>query len=167
MKKSNDAMIELVKLVVGEDVVPLVVYLQDRKNISEFKIAETINMEVNATRNMLYRLHNLNLVTYTRKKDRVKGWYISYWTFNKRRVKDLMKDTKKEEISKLKERLEKEETNMNSYFMCPNLCTRLDFEQATDFEYKCPECGQLLKQQDNTKTIAHIKDKIKQLEKRP
>jgi transcription initiation factor TFIIE subunit alpha len=155
---------DVITHVVGDDVLPVVKYLQDRKNVSEFKIAESIKQEVNATRNMLYRLHTHNLVTYVRKKDRQKGWYISYWTFNKRRIKDLQRNNDAEELSKLRERLEKEEQNQNSYFICPSLCMRLDFEEATNLDYKCPECGQLLRHQDNTKTISNLKDKLKALE---
>jgi transcription initiation factor TFIIE subunit alpha len=157
---------DVITRVVGDDVLPVVKYLQDRKNVSEFKIAESIKLEVNATRNMLYRLHTHNLVTYVRKKDRQKGWYISYWTFNKRRIKDLQKHNDAEDLTKLRERLDKEVQNQNSYFICPNLCMRLDFEEATNLDYKCPECGQLLKNQDNTKTISNLKDKLKELESR-
>jgi transcription initiation factor TFIIE subunit alpha len=165
-KSMSKEISEIIGKVVGEDVLPVVTYLQNRKNISEFKIAESIKQEVNTTRNMLYRLHTHNLVTYTRKKDRQKGWYISYWTFNKSRIKDLRKNTNIEEVDKLKERLEKEELNQNSYFICPSFCMRLDFDEATNLDYKCPECGQLLKHQDNTKTISNIKDKLKELERR-
>ena len=166
IRATNKDLFEIITKVIGEDVVPLVKYLKDRKNVSEFKLADKLKIEVNATRNMLYRLHTLNLVTYNRKKDREKGWYISYWTFNKRRIKELMVGTKKEEISKLRDRLKNEVDNQNSYFICPSLCLRVDFEQATELDYKCPECGQLLKHQDNTKTIQHLKEKIKELEKR-
>jgi transcription initiation factor TFIIE subunit alpha len=163
-KMSKDTA-DIISRVVGEDVLPVVGYLQNRKNISEFKIAESIKKEVNTTRNMLYRLHTYNLVTYIRKKDRQKGWYISYWTFNKGRIKELKKNTNIEDIDKLKERLETEQQNQNSYFICPNLCQRLDFEEATELDYKCPDCGQLLRHQDNAKTITHLKDKLRQLEK--
>lgn len=49
--------------------------------------------------------------------------------------------------------------------MCSNACTRLDFESATNFEFKCPECGSLLNQQENLKTIEYLKSQIKELEK--
>ncbi|MFH1398582.1 MAG: hypothetical protein ABIG95_00540 [Candidatus Woesearchaeota archaeon] len=163
MKITNQKIYETVARVMGEDVVPLVKYLQDRKNVSEFKIAEQIKIEVNKTRSMLYKLHGHNLVTYQRKKDRQKGWYISYWTFNKKKVRDLLSHIQKDELSLLKDRLKKE-ADHNSFFICPSLCVRLDFEHATSFDYRCPECGQLLKQQDNSKTIKHLKTKIKQLE---
>jgi transcription initiation factor TFIIE subunit alpha len=164
MTITNEKLYQTITELVGEDVIALVKFLRNRKNISEFKIAEKIGMEVNHTRNMLYRLHDYNLVTYHRKKDRVKGWYISYWTFNLKRLKQLTTQLERKKIAKLKEKLKKEEENQNSYFLCPNLCVRLDFDQATDYEFKCPECGSLLVQQDNTKTILHLREKIKAME---
>lgn len=164
MALTNNIIYDTISELVGEDVVPVVKYLRNRKNISEFKIAENTNLEVNQTRNMLYRLHDHNIVTYNRKKDRVKGWYISYWTFNLKRIKQLIGKLREDKLSKLKEKLKKEESNKNSFFLCPNICTRLDFDQATEFGFKCPECGSLLNQQDNTKTIENLRQKIKELE---
>ncbi len=161
---TNKLIYDTISEIIGEDVIPIVKYLRNRKNISEFKIAENTNLEVNTTRNMLYRLHDWNIVTYNRKKDRIKGWYISYWTFNLKRLKQVMVQKNKETLEKLKEKLEKEEMNKNSYFLCPNICTRLDFDQATEFGFKCPECGSLLNQQDNTKTIENLKNRVAELE---
>ena len=78
--------------VVGADVISLVRSLKNKKNVSEFKIAETLKQEVNITRNMLYRLYDANLVTFIRKKDKVKGWYIYYWTFNPKHIGFLAKN---------------------------------------------------------------------------
>ena len=102
--------------------------------------------------------------TYIRKKDRQKGWYISYWTFNRQRIKDLIANFKRHQLEKLRERLVKEEANKGLFFICTKACARLDFDQATDFEFKCPECGTLLQQQENIRTIEHLKDKIKDME---
>src|SRR3989338_2052621 len=93
-KVTNKKIYDIVGEVVGNDAVKVVEYLKDKQNISEFKIAEKTNSEIHHIRNVLYRLHNQHLVTYKRKKDRQKGWYISYWTFNKRRVKDLVSHLK-------------------------------------------------------------------------
>jgi len=70
----------------------------------------------------------------------------------------------KEKVNKIKERLLKEVRNHNSFFICPSFCARLNFDQATDFEFRCPECGSLLRQQNNSKTIDHLKKKLKELE---
>jgi len=164
MKITNKKIFEVVEEVVGDDAIKVVEYLKDKKNISEFKIAEKISCEIHQIRNILYRLHSQNLVTYNRKKDRQKGWYISYWTFNKKRVRELIGMLKNQKLEKYRERLEKEEENKGCFFMCKNACIRMDFDQATEFNFKCPECGILLDQQDNTRTIEFLRDKIKEME---
>ena len=155
---------DVVSEAVGEDALDLVFYLKVKKDISEFIIADDLKMEIHAIRNILYRLNNEHLVTYRRKKDREKGWYISYWTFNLPRVRELHEILKKRKISKFKERLTAEEKNKGNYFMCPNACVRMDFPTATEHDFKCSECGQILNQQDNTKTIHMLKSKIKELQ---
>ena len=163
MRLSNKIIEGIVSQVAGDDVVPLVRFLKNKKNISEFKIADAIKKEVNETRNMLYRLYNSNLVSFIRKKDKKKGWYIYYWTFNKKTLKYLMFDLKRKRLERLRERLEREK--QTDFFVCSNKCMRLDFDQATDFGYKCPECGELLNQEDNKEKIREIEEEIKGLEK--
>jgi len=163
MKINNKIIDSVIAEVAGEDVISLVRYLKDKKNISEFKIADAINKEINETRNMLYRLFNVNLVSFIRKKDKKKGWYIYYWTFNLKRVKDLFWELKKKKSIALKERLKRELST--DFFACDKKCIRLSFEQATDFEYKCPECGKLMHQEENKQIIEDIKKQIEELEK--
>jgi transcription initiation factor TFIIE subunit alpha len=165
LRLTNKLIKETVAEVVGENALPIVEYIKDKKNISEFVVAEALKYDIHLVRQILYKLHDHNLATYNRKKDRQKGWYISYWTFNIPKVKELIKRTKVEKLDRLRDRLEKEENNKNCFFMCSNACTRLDFEHATNFEFKCPECGSLLNQQENLKTIENISVQIKELEK--
>tara|TARA_Y100000310_G_scaffold94955_1_gene92794 strand:+ start:28803 stop:29489 length:687 start_codon:yes stop_codon:yes gene_type:complete len=163
MKITNTKIYDTVKEVVGEDSLKVVEFLKDKKNISDFKIAEKVKSDIHEIRNILYRLYNHNLVTYYRKKDRQKGWYISYWTFNKKRIKDLMKNVHYSKIKKFTERLAHEEANRGNIYLCPSACVRVNFDKATDFEFKCPECGSLLNLQDNNKTIMFLQEKIKEL----
>lgn len=163
MKLSDKIIEQVVSESVGQDAVQIVKALKNKKNISEFKISEQIKLEVNTIRNILYRLYDENLVTFIRKKDKVKGWYIYYWTFNPKRIKDLIKILKKKKLEKLKERLVREKSS--DFFACKNNCIRLDFDQATEFEFKCPECGNLLNQEDNKKIMIDIEKSIKSLEK--
>jgi transcription initiation factor TFIIE subunit alpha len=160
-KVSNKVIKDVVIEVAGKDVLPLVDALKTEDNQSEFKLAEVIKQEINTTRNMLYRLHSHNLVSFIRKKDKLKGWYIYYWTFKSKEVQDLLKRLKKKKLERLEERLIRE--NENHFFLCQNTCARLDFEQATDIEFKCPECGQILHQQNNQRTIEHLKKEISKL----
>lgn len=155
---------EIVSELVGEDTLPTVKFLKGKKDISEFKIAEKVKADIQQMRNILYRLHNSSLVTYKRKKDRQKGWYISYWTFQPKRVKDLVERVRKERLETYKDRLENEESNKNAFFICPKTCSRLDFVTATSHDFRCPECGALLEQQDNTRTIDFLREKIREME---
>lgn len=164
MVLTNKKIYGLIHEIAGEQAVPIIEYLKNRKNVSEFIIADKVKLDMQTTRNLLYTLNSHNVATYIRRKDRKKGWYISYWTFNRKRVKDLIDKLKKDKIDKLQERLKKEEANKGNFFICSKACARLDFEQATEFEFKCPECGSLLNQQDNSKTIENLKEKIIELE---
>jgi transcription initiation factor TFIIE subunit alpha len=164
MKLTFKAARAIIAEIVGEDTLPVVDFLKDKKNISEFKIAEKIKMEVNTIRNILYRLHTHHLVVYHRKKDKIKGWYISYWTLNPGAARHNREKMQNERIDKLKDRLQKEEDNRNAFFLCTNVCVRLDIDQATDLEFKCPECGSILNQQDNSKTIENLRKQIDELE---
>jgi transcription initiation factor TFIIE subunit alpha len=163
VKGRDDLTTEVVREVAGQDVLPLVKALRNKSNVSEFKLADAIRQEINLTRNMLYRLYDHNLVTFTRKKDKKKGWYIYYWTFNPKRVKELALNLKKNKVERMRERLSREQST--NFFMCANKCVRLDFDQATEFEYKCPECGEILQQEDNSKTIENLKIEIERLQK--
>lgn len=152
---------EVVKELVGEDVLPLVKVLQRKPSISEFSLADAIKNEINLTRNMLYRLYNVNLVSFMRRKDKKKGWYIYYWTFSPKNIPYLAVGLKKQKLERLVERLEREKKSQ--FYACISACIRLDFEQATDFEFKCPECGELLNVQDNTEKIKDLELSAAQL----
>jgi len=162
MKVTNASLDELVLTTVGEDVLPLVHILREKNNISEFKLAEMLNITVNQTRNMLYRLNEQNLVSFLRKKDKKKGWYIYYWSINKKSVEGALDKVKHKQLDDLKNRLSKESEGM--FYVCPMGCMRLPMETAMEHEFRCQECGTLMKEQDNYKTISNIKKMIQDLE---
>ena len=148
--------------IVGEDAVKITNYLYDKENISEFVIAEEIGYEIHKARYLLYKLLEHNLASFVRKKDRIRGWYICYWTLNLEQVKKQQAKIIDSKIGKLQSRLDREESNQ--FYMCSSACIRLDFDEAVDNEYKCPECGELLNVQNNERTIQYIKQQIRELE---
>jgi len=154
---------EVATELVGEEAVPIIKYIKNKKSTSEFKIASGIREEIHKTRNILYRLFDHSLVSFIRKKDKKKGWYICYWDLEPQRVKYLVGKIKKQKLENLKDRLKKEQSS--TFFMCKNACTRVDFEKAIDMEFKCPECGSLMNQIDNKRTIEFLNNQILELEK--
>ena len=164
MKITKKLVDETIHEAIGEDAMPIVKFLEGRKNVSEFVISEKTKVEIHRVRNVLYRLHEKNLASYKRKKDSQKGYYISYWTFNRKSIKDVVSTLQNTKLHKLKERLEHEELNEGCFFLCTNACVRMNFEQGTEVEFKCPECGNLLQQQDNSRTIEVLRDRLKEME---
>jgi len=160
---TDDVIAAVVENVAGHDVVPLIAVLKDKKNVSEFILAEELKEEINTVRNKLYRLYDSSLVEFIRKKDKKKGWYIYYWTFVPSRIPKILENLKKKTLEKLKERLKSEQSA--DFFECINKCMRLTFEKAIDFEFKCPECGSLMNQEDNSKKIKHMFEEVELLEK--
>jgi len=163
MKLTKKLIQDIVKESVGDDGVIISDYLQGKKNVSEFVIAEKLNVDLHIVRNILYRMHAQGLVLYYRKKDRQKGWYISYWTFNPKRVKELVPLLERQKLENYRKRLAREEENEGNFYICPNFCKRLEFENAIEHDFKCPECGSLLNLQDNSRTIEVLRQKIKDM----
>lgn len=159
MKATHPELVNnVVSEVAGGEAIKIVKALKNKKNVSEFKLAESIKKEINTTRNLLYKLYDANLVSFTKKKDKEKGWYIYYWTFNGDRIHHLLDNIKKNKLENLNERLKREQSN--NFYNCPNNCLRLDFEQSTEYNYKCPECGSILNMEDNTQKIKEIENEI-------
>ncbi|MFH0798276.1 MAG: hypothetical protein V1906_02595, partial [Candidatus Woesearchaeota archaeon] len=125
-------------------------------------LAEDLNITVNQIRNMLYRLHKHNLVSFIRKKDKKKGWYIYYWTLDLKNTKGALQNFKRDQLEDFKGRLEKEEAGV--FYVCPNKCRRYHMEQAMEVDFRCQECGELVREQDNARTIVNLKDRINELE---
>lgn len=148
--------------VAGEEILPLVHYLKGKVNVSEFVIAQDMKQEINIIRNLLYRLLDQNLVTFNRKKDKQKGWYIYYWTYHPQNIEHTFWELKKKKLDSLKDRLFREKNNV--FFSCPTGCIRLDFETSITFDYRCPECGEILNQQDNSQKKLEFEAEIAKLE---
>ncbi len=164
MTLTKERIIDVLKQIVPDkDAEEIIFYLQDKENISEFIIAEELDLEIHRTRNLLYRLLDSNVVSFKRKKDKIKGWYICYWDFNEQAIFYLEEKLRLETIAKLKERLAKEQQGF--FYMCRHAHARLGFEEAVENDFKCPECGELMNQQNNERTISFLQERIAKLEK--
>ncbi|MFH1972023.1 MAG: hypothetical protein ABIJ18_00935 [archaeon] len=163
MNIDNKVVDELIVNLVGEDVLPLLNLIRDKPNFSEFKLAEQLNITVNQVRNMLYRMYEQSLVTFMRKKDKKKGWYIYYWTLNKDKVREALIKFKKQQLEEFNKRLQREQDSQ--FYFCSNGCMRLTMEAAMENDFRCHECGNLLGPQDNSRTIENVKQRIIEIEK--
>jgi len=160
---SQEKLDALLSQIAGEDTVSIANFIISKgENVSEFLIAESLKLPINAIRNALYRLQENNLVTFTRKKDKRKGWYIYYWTFNQPQAVSTIQKMKENRIENLKKRLEKEDSSI--FYTCNSKCLRIKFEHALENNFKCPECSKVLKEVDNSKIVKELKKELLLLE---
>lgn len=162
MKLSNEELNTIIKQIGGDDGVSLVNLIRGKENVSEFKIADKLKCTVNEVRSVLYKLQENNLVIFTRKKDKKKGWYIYFWTFVDAKADELALKNKKERLDILKLQLSKEEGNI--MFSCPRKCIRCGFENAMELQFKCPECESVLAQEDNSKRVGTLRKEMGELD---
>ena len=158
MRLTKKKIEEILLVVLGEEGLPVLQQLYGKENVSEFELAKKADLDIKVVRKMLYLLYNHNVVGFIRKKDKEKGWYIYYWTILPESVKFIYYKRKKNLLAKLTLKLEEE--NKELFFVCPKNCVRLNFDDSTDLEFHCPECGDLLDQDDNTPRIEFLTKKI-------
>lgn len=121
----------------------LVDLLYGKKNVNEFLIAKKLNLTINQTRNILYKLADEGLVSFIRKKDSKKGgWYTYFWTLNSGKSLIKFKETLTHEIDKLQQQLSLKRDGR--FFVCENCALEFDEENALAHNYSCPECGEVL-----------------------
>jgi transcription factor E len=149
---------ELVSIEASE----IIEFLYSNPDVSEFEITDEINLPINKIRHILYELKAINLIDYTRKKDKEKGWYLYYWRVMPNNYDIVYANQKKRKLENFKERLEREE--MTTYYICPNFCKRLPFEESLENNFMCPICGMLMQEENKERKIKILKRNIMEQE---
>jgi transcription initiation factor TFIIE subunit alpha len=125
------------------------------------EIAEKTEIRLNIVRRVLYKLYDAGIATYKRSKDPETQWYTYSWKFEQNRVSDII-DKKHDKLSReLRESLEYEEENI--FFICADNGCRYNFDEASEKNFECPECGCPMEYQDNSDIILRLKDLKKKL----
>ena len=151
----------LTNVVEDESNLPIVQALLDGIETDE-EIAQKTGIKLNIVRKILYKLYDMGLASYKRSKDPETQWFTYSWKFEKEEVINRIIKDSENYLKMLNEELEREENNM--FFLCPQGHVRLDFDDASDYEFLCPVCGDELEFQDNKATIKQIKEDIKMVE---
>ena len=151
----------LTTVVETEDNLPIVEALNDGIETDE-EIANKTGIKLNIVRKILYKLYDMGLASYKRSKDPETQWFTYSWKFEKDEVINRIIKDSENYLTMLNEELDREENNM--FFVCPQGHARLDFDDASDYEFMCPACGDELEFQDNEKVIAQIKEDIEMVE---
>ena len=148
--------------IAGKEALPIYNMLKNKENVNEFSIAEKLKLTINQIRNIIYKFEQYNLVASSRKKDRKKGWYIYFFTFNQKQAEETIVQLKKKRIEQLRKQLERE--SKHEFYTCPNKCMRVTIENAMENNFICLECGTLLDPEDNVKNKSRINKQINDFE---
>ncbi len=147
---------------VDEQTTKVVNILEEEGNVSENKLAEAIGTKINAVRKSLYKLGNLGFATYSKIKDEDrKWWYLYFWKLDKDKILEKYLAYRKKELALKKKALESEQ---KFAFQCKNCAKKLEYNEALDFDFKCDECGHLLKEISNNSFINNLNSEIEELE---
>lgn len=154
---------ELVREVAGKNSEGIIDILLNKKEVNEYKIADKLKLTINQTRSIFYKLYANSIVSFSRKKDRRKGWYNYSWALNIAKALEKFSDFKKREILDLQHQIASRQNK--HFYICPNNCTELNEENALLHNFLCPECGQLLKIESPKRKLEDINAKIEEAKK--
>src|SRR3989344_194010 len=150
---------DVVVNIAGPNAAGVVDLLFGRKNINEFLIAKKLKLNINQTRNILYKLADHGLVSFSGKKDKKSGgWYTYYWTLDTGKSFVSLKNRLMEDIKILEKQLE--DRKKVTYYYCKNCDIEMNEEQALLNNFTCPECGEVLVLQDPAPLLSGIQKNI-------
>ena len=146
---------EVVNILVGKPAEDMVDLLAGKNNINEFLIAKKLDLTINQTRNILYKLSDYGLVSSIRKKDKKKGWYTYFWKIETIKMLEFLRNELIKKIQQLDNQIKSRETKM--FYVCNRCNIELTEETALLHEFTCNECGDVFTLKDNSKMLKELK----------
>lgn len=153
---------EYVSIVAGSGTDKIVDVLFNKKNVNEFLIAKKLNLTINQTRNILYKLADSGLVRFMRKKDlKSGGWYTYFWTLDEYKCLVNYRASINNEISIQENVLAARKTKQ--FYICKNCNIEVSDEHALLNEFTCTECGEVYSLKDSIEGIKEIEKIVQKL----
>ncbi|MEX0932722.1 MAG: hypothetical protein WDZ77_01330 [Candidatus Pacearchaeota archaeon] len=161
--KSKDSMKkellkEAVSLSVGRQAQDIIDFIDDKKYVNEFLIAKKLEITINQTRNILYKLSDFGFVSSIRKKDKKKGWYTYFWKIESVKALEFLRNNLKKRIGQIINQVESRE--MKTFYVCNTCNIEFNEENALLYDFTCNECGNVFKIKDNTKLVRELKKNL-------
>jgi transcription factor E len=153
----------IVEHLINKQAVPVVDLLVGKKDVNEFLIAKKLELTINQTRNILYKLSDYGLVSFIRKKDKRKGWYIYFWTLNIYESLSLFEEKLKKEVEQLE--LQLKNRKEKRYYNCNTCSIEVNEEGALLNDFTCPECEEVYILNENSAVIQQLEKDIFRIKK--
>jgi len=162
MNMLNKLLKDVVIIIVGKQAEPIAEILNTKKHVNEFTIAKKMEITINQTRNILYKLSDFGLVSSIRKKDKKKGWYTYFWKTEVEKSLNFLK-------SKLEKRKETFSNQINNretkqFYICELCNIEFSEEHAMLNDFTCNECGGIFTLKDNEKLLKGLKRNQEKIE---
>ncbi|MEM0215645.1 MAG: transcription factor E [Archaeoglobaceae archaeon] len=161
LTKGEELIGELVSRVAGE--IGAILYsLGIKDEFTDDQLALELGIEINEIRKALFAMYELGLAEYRRKKDDETGWMEYYWRLNYDKARVVLR----RELEKTKEKLlRKLEAERNAiYYICPNMCVKVSYDDAISLNFTCPRCQSELQFLDTSSAIQKIEEEIRRIE---
>jgi transcription factor E len=152
---------EVITFIVGKSGKELVDLLSEDKNINEFIIAKKLDLTINQTRNLLYKLSDVGLVSSIRKKDKKKGWYTYFWKIEILKSLEYLKAEIDRKIEQFKNQIKSRETKR--FYVCNRCNIEFSEENALVNDFTCNECGDVFTVKDSSKLLREMKKNLDKL----
>ena len=154
---------EVVSIVVGKQAEEIVDLLDNEKYVNEFLIAKKLNLTINQTRNILYKLSDYGLVSSVRKKDKKKGWYTYFWKIEILKSLEFLRGTLIKQTEQINYQIKSRETKR--FYVCEKCNIEFSEENALLNNFTCPECGGIFTVKDNSKFLKELGKSLDKLKR--
>ncbi len=154
---------EIMVSIAGKQAEEIVDLLDGRKYVNEFIIAKKLNLTINQTRNILYKISDQGLVSFIRKKDKRKGWYTYFWKIEILKCLEFLKTSLIKKMEQIHFQIKSRETK--EFYVCERCHIEFTEENALIHNFTCPECGNILSRKDNTSVIREYNRELDKLRK--
>lgn len=118
------------------------------------------DISLNTVRKILFILGENKFTICKRERDTNSGWLTFRWRLNMTGIEHQLEREKKKLYRNLLKRQEYESGNL--FYVCPQHCVRLVFNEATENEFICPVCGDNLVYEDNEEFKALLDKRIEE-----
>ncbi len=152
----------IVEDIAGKSASKIVGLLAGKKDVNEFLIAKKLGLTINQVRNILYKLSDFGMISFIRKKDKRKGWYIYFWTLDIFKSLEVLEKKLVQERDILEGQLKSRQTKR--FYVCKTCAVELTEESALNHFFTCPECGNVYELMDNEKALKEMRSQISRLE---
>ena len=154
---------EIVALIAGKPAEEIVDLLDGTKYVNEFIIAKKLNLTINQTRNILYKISDQGLVSFIRKKDKRKGWYTYFWKIEILKSLEFLRNNILKKMEQINYQIKSRETK--EFYVCQNCSIEFSEENALIHSFTCNECGNIVSRKDNSSSIKEYNKELDKLKK--